>query len=176
MVSQINLQSGAEIHIFGELLDKVKDVKGDCIEVGVYHGYSAQKIAEHKGDKKLYLYDTFENFPDVKDEEKFMLDQFNFEGAYDRVISLGLPNTEVIKGVFPDCAIDSTFSFAHIDVDTYNSTLKSLEYIYPRMAKGGIIVLHDYTHSKLQVKKAVRDFNADLVIFTCDTSQAFIWI
>jgi hypothetical protein len=39
---------------------------------------------------------------------------------------------------------DRCFSFVHIDVDLYQPTLDSLEFFYPRLSTGGIIVLDDY--------------------------------
>jgi len=36
------------------------------------------------------------------------------------------------------------FSFVHIDVDMYDPTFKSLEFFFPRLVKGGIIVCDDY--------------------------------
>ena len=36
------------------------------------------------------------------------------------------------------------FSFVHIDVDLYEPTMKSLEFFFPRLVKGGIIVCDDY--------------------------------
>ena len=39
---------------------------------------------------------------------------------------------------------DKTFSFVHIDVDLYEPAKDSLEFFYPRMAEGGIILMDDY--------------------------------
>jgi hypothetical protein len=35
-------------------------------------------------------------------------------------------------------------AFVHIDVDLYEPTRESLEFLYPRVASGGIIVCDDY--------------------------------
>ena len=37
------------------------------------------------------------------------------------------------------------FSFVHLDVDLYQSTLDCLNFFYPRLSLGGIIISHDYT-------------------------------
>jgi O-methyltransferase len=39
---------------------------------------------------------------------------------------------------------NSRFALAHIDVDIYRSILDCCEFIYPRMAFGGIMVFDDY--------------------------------
>ncbi len=49
------------------------------------------------------------------------------------------------------------FSFVHLDVDLYESTLAGLEYFYPRLIPGGVILSHDYS-ILAGVKKAFEDF------------------
>jgi hypothetical protein len=75
----------------------------------------------------------------------------------------GYPNVFFHQGLFPQSAegIDErSYAFAHFDVDLYESTLSCLEYFYPRMAPGGVMLSHDY--SLLEgVKKAVTEFLAD---------------
>ena len=39
---------------------------------------------------------------------------------------------------------DQEFSFVHLDVDLYRSTLDALEFFYPRLVTGGRIVSHNY--------------------------------
>ena len=36
------------------------------------------------------------------------------------------------------------FSFVHLDMDYYDGTLAALEFFWPRMVKGGVILTHDY--------------------------------
>ena len=52
-----------------------------------------------------------------------------------------------IRVFFPDTGAaltDERFSFVHLDVDIYESTIGSLEWFYPRMLRGGIIISHDF--------------------------------
>ena len=37
------------------------------------------------------------------------------------------------------------FSLVHLDADLYASTLADLEFFYPRMIPGGIIITHDFS-------------------------------
>ena len=41
---------------------------------------------------------------------------------------------------------DQRFSFVHLDVDLKSSTLACLEFFYPRMVPGGVILTHDYSY------------------------------
>jgi len=43
---------------------------------------------------------------------------------------------------------NSKYSFVHLDTDTYESTIRGLEYFSTRMSIGGSIVIHDYYNSQ----------------------------
>jgi O-methyltransferase len=65
------------------------------------------------------------------------------------------------KGFFPQTAgrpRDAVFSFVHLDVDLYQSTLEGLKFFYPRPSRGGILLSHDYK-SSAGVDKAFQDFS-----------------
>jgi predicted O-methyltransferase YrrM len=56
-------------------------------------------------------------------------------------------NVFFYKGIFPSTSEpvkDRSFSLVNLDVDTYESTKKCLEFFYSRMSPGGIILSHDY--------------------------------
>lgn len=139
-----------------------RKIPGDAAEVGVYKGGSAKLICEAKEDKPLHLFDTFEGIPKISS-----IDSTNFyTGQY--VACLGsvrnflkiYSNVYFYKGVFPstsDPVKDKQFSFVHLDVDTYESTFQCLEFFYPRMVRGGVIISHDYINS-CGVRKAFDEF------------------
>lgn len=141
--------------------------KGDLAEVGVYKGGSARIIAEAKGPQRaLHLFDTFEGLQDVKSDvdSKQFFDGL-FATSFEAVKRSLAPykNIHFYKGYFPGTAKPiqkKRFSFVHLDVDTYESTLSCLKFFYPRMVKGGIIISHDYISAK-GVRKAFTEFFAD---------------
>jgi hypothetical protein len=49
------------------------------------------------------------------------------------------------------------YSFVNLDVDLYESTFDSLDFFYPRLERGAILISHDYSTSAA-VKKAFDDF------------------
>jgi hypothetical protein len=55
---------------------------------------------------------------------------------------------------------DRQFSLVNFDVDTYESTKKCLEFFYPRMNPGGVILSHDYITAP-GVQKAFDEFFVD---------------
>ncbi|WP_158745327.1 TylF/MycF/NovP-related O-methyltransferase [Acidisphaera sp. L21] len=70
---------------------------------------------------------------------------------------------------------ETTYSFVHLDVDLHSSTLACLEYFYPRMVQGGIILSHDYSYLH-GVKGAFEEFLADKpeMALELSTSQAML--
>jgi O-methyltransferase len=70
-------------------------------------------------------------------------------------------NVVIRRGIFPNTAkdIDDSFIFVRLDLDLYQPTLEGLKFFYPRMCRGGVILVHDYyTESYAGVKQAVIDF------------------
>lgn len=141
-------------------------LEGEMAEVGVYQGGSAKLICEAKGNKKLNLFDTFEGLPHVSEIDthfgtKFWNDN-EFNKTSKEVVKKFLSNYNnvyIYKGKFPETAepvTKSIFSFVHLDVDLYESTLSCLKFFYPRLINGGIILTHDF-HTK-GVNTAFREF------------------
>lgn len=142
-------------------MKKLQKITGDIAEVGVYNGGSAKLICEAKGAKKLFLFDTFEGLPDIDQIDKSDWKKGQFVSNLGRVKNYlaEYDNVYIYKGLFPYTAkpIEKhKFSFVHLDVDIYKSTLDCLRFFYPRVSKGGIIILHDY-YSK-GVREAIEKF------------------
>jgi len=144
---------------------KTQKVPGDIAEVGVYKGGSAKIICSAKGDKHLHLFDTFEGLPQVDDIDMvWPFYEGKFAASYDSVRKyIGNENSvSFYKGIFPatsEPVKDKKFSMVNLDVDTYESTKQCLEFFYPRMSRGGIVLSHDYITAP-GVKKAFDDFFA----------------
>ncbi len=148
---------------------KNNHVKGDLAEVGVYKGGSAKLIAQLENKRKIYLFDSFNGMPAVNLKiDKHHPGDFR-DTTLDRVKSYlqKFQNLLFFEGTFPKSASSLKdrklrFSFVHLDVDLYKSTLDSLAFFYPRMAKGGVIVSHDYNAISCPgVKKAFQKFFAN---------------
>ncbi|MEN6395293.1 MAG: TylF/MycF/NovP-related O-methyltransferase [Methanoregula sp.] len=141
-------------------------IPGDIAEVGVYKGGSAKIICSAKGDRTLHLFDTFAGLPKVDDvDQVWPFYEGKFAASYDNVKAYLSQEKNVIlyKGLFPDTSDpvkDKHFSLVNLDVDTYESTKKCLEFFYPRMSPGGVILSHDYL-TVPGVRKAVDEYFAD---------------
>lgn len=147
-----------------ECARSAQKINGDYAEVGSFMGGSAKLICEAKGDRDLFLFDTFKGLPSPeKIDLKYGRGFFNGSRDFVSHYLLSYQNINVIKGIFPETAgtiADHTFAFVHLDVDLYKSTLDCLEFFYPRIAPGGIILIHDYRHAE-GVTLAVDNFFAN---------------
>jgi O-methyltransferase len=144
---------------------EVENIKGSLAEVGVWRGDTSALIHRILPDRELFLFDTFEGFPE-KDAGKKM-DRFNDTSVEMVKRKLGdCSNVVIRKGYFPETATgleDERFAFVMCDVDLYAPTLAFLKFFYPKVTKGGYFVLHDYNcpESNMAVSKAVDEFMKD---------------
>lgn len=183
-------QTDSELIMLRLCLELTMFLGGNVAEVGVYKGGSADVIYRNLNfNKRLFLFDTFAGFPELTkdDPEIWKEDHFNWAAdlpnVYNKVVEhFKDKNVKIVKGDFPksvenDAEVNnSTFSFVHLDADAYLPTLNSLNYFYPKMVKGGIILLHDYTHQDTPVKLVCDEFFKDKPekVITTPTSQGFI--
>ena len=123
-------------------------IPGELAEVGVFRGGTARVICEAKGARPLHLFDTFEGLP-APGPEDVWFEQGQYACTLEQVRAY-LAEYEHIHfhpGLFPATSApvrDCRFAFVHLDVDLYESTLAALEFFYPRMNQGGMLISHDY--------------------------------
>lgn len=144
-------------------------VPGSFAELGVYKGSSAKLMHHLAPDRDLYLFDTFNGFP----EQHARADPGRIEvGGY----ASGLeevrrfvgddPRIRYCEGTFPDTSHmvpeGVRFALVHLDCDLYVPTKAALEFFYPRLEPGGLLILHDYDSGCWPgVPRAVDEFLAD---------------
>jgi O-methyltransferase len=138
-------------------------VHGDIAEVGTSRGGSARLIGEYSSGKTIHVFDTFEGLPDPGPQDpRFAKGAYSCSLEKVQEYLKGLP-VEFHKGIFPHSAANVRnlrFSFVHLDVDLYQSTLDCLKFFYPRLNLGGIIISHDYTTAE-GVNQAFEEFFSD---------------
>jgi len=175
------LLADQEAYLIYITVKKTEKIEGDVAEVGVYKGGSAKLIREAT-KKSLHLFDTFEGLPDkcAKDNPKHF-QKGDYYASLESVKSYlkNYSNILFYKGLFPsttELVKNTRFSFVHLDVDIYESTLNCLKFFYPRMSRGGVIISHDYPASK-GVKQAFDEFFKDkleIIIEPFGTDQCLI--
>jgi O-methyltransferase len=151
-----------------------KKVLGNVAELGVYRGDFAASINEIFPNRKLYLFDTFEGF-DIKDKNTEVKNGFSdamqdFTDTSVEYVLSQMPISKmciVRKGFFPETAtgIEDNFSFVSIDTDLYEPIYAGLRYFYPRLSKGGYIMVHDFNNDEYKgARKAVCEFCEEINI------------
>ena len=146
---------------------KESKIEGSFAELGVYKGDSAAVLHAMDPSREFHLFDTFEGFQqkDLENEtgKAATYTTHNFaDTSIDRVKEkLTSDKYYFHQGYFPETAkgIDKVgFALVNMDVDLYNPTKAGLEYFYPLLSKGGVIIVHDYNPDWPGIMKAVDDF------------------
>lgn len=133
-----------------EALDKA-GIAGAFAELGVYKGNSAKVLHSLSPNRELFLFDTFAGFPDrhVSSDPRVVAAR-GYASALNDVRKFVGEDTNIIycPGLFPDTAsmvpADTQFALVHIDCDLYVPTKAALEFFYPRMVDGGLLIIHDH--------------------------------
>lgn len=125
-------------------------VPGDFAELGVYRGHTASILAAaaRESGRQLFLFDTFSGF-DAADLDGAASKAFT-DTSLDAVKALvGTDSVTFIAGRFPDSippgGVGDRFAIVHLDADLYQPTRAGLDYFYPRLSAGGLLILHDYS-------------------------------
>lgn len=162
-------------------------IEGDIVECGVWKGGSMLATAEvlirlNSTAKNLYLYDTFEGMSAPSDEdisydnqlaEKLLISNTNKEDnlvwAYStldtvkQTMSLSsYPKDKIyyIQGKVEDTIpniVPEKIAILRLDTDWYESTKHELVHLFPKLVKGGIIIIDDYGYWK-GARKAVDEY------------------
>ena len=139
-------------------------VEGDLIETGVWRDGAciflrAVLAAYEIADRKVFVADSFEGLP-KPDVGKYPADKgdklYSFtvlavseKDVENNFRKYGLLDDQVVflKGWFKDTLPNApieTLSILRLDGDMYGSTMESLEYLYPKLSKGGFCIIDDY--------------------------------
>ena len=137
-----------------QLMRLVQNVPGDTAECGVYKGESSYIMCLVNKENKLfqrthYIFDSFEglSIPSEQDGKHWKEGDLSCNLEIVREMLSEFNNTSFHKGWIPERFRDvehRDFCFVHIDVDLYRPTLDSIEFFYPRVNEGGLIVCDDY--------------------------------
>jgi O-methyltransferase len=143
-------------HELWSLLGELRDVAGAILEVGVWRGGTGALMAARAAglglDETIYLCDTWKGVAKTGEVDIYYRDGKHDDASPELVeeliARLGLANVELLEGVFPEDTAerisDRTFRLCHCDVDVYESARGVLEWVWPRLAPGGLVVFDDY--------------------------------
>ncbi len=146
-------------------------VPGDFAEIGVYRGNSAAVLAHYgrRHGRSIFLFDTFEGF-EARDFKGVDADrsQAFADTSVDLVRgNVGDDHVVYVKGYFPESVTEDVakrrYAVVHLDCDLYAPIRAGLEFFYPRLSPGGIVIIHDYSNPCWEgAKRAVDEFMAGI--------------
>jgi hypothetical protein len=162
-----------------EFLKMAKNISGEIVECGVFKGTSFLRLAHIRDilglKKKLIGFDNFnDNYPNTDISQDKNLRKKWIKNSGGKSISINqlqkvldqkkIKEYSLIKG-----DVESTIKnfikknpklkicFLNIDIDFYESTLVCLKYLYPKLSKGGVLVLDNYEFGYGETK-AIKNF------------------
>lgn len=170
---------------------------GDFVECGVNYGFMSSAIMHDldwdKTGKTFFLLDTFQGLDPryVSEDEKkagaleqsraWLTSGFYVSGieAVQRNFS-EWNNLKIIAGTIPETLLQITsfeIAFAHIDMNNSPPEVAAAEYIWPRLVRGGLILLDDYAFYGYRPQKIGMDGFARSVgteVLSLPTGQGLI--
>lgn len=148
---------------------------GAVAEIGVRHGKSCLYMLEaDMRHRHYYLFDSFEGLSPPDAGKDLIERAYDDEGKPHfadtdadavRARFAPHPNVSVLQGWVPerfDEVGEARFALVHVDVDHHAPTLASLEFFYPRLLPGGMLICDDYGSGFFPgARMAMDDFFAD---------------
>lgn len=141
---------------------------GNFVECGVNRSFFSTaifnylKLEDHQ-NKHFYLFDTFNGLDKKYISDKDKAAHFNeYHDVYDLVKKAfgKFKNVHVIRGSVPDTLAEidvGNVSYLSIDMNCSYPEKKALEYFWPKLVVGGVIVLDDYGWKGHEEQKKVAD-------------------
>ncbi|MDD3374414.1 MAG: macrocin O-methyltransferase [Candidatus Omnitrophica bacterium] len=152
------------------LVQQTSKLKGALIEIGTWRGGSGALIAKRATmcgiTDNVYLCDTFTGVVKAGDQDPhYKGGEFadtSLETVNELLRVLGVENVTVLKGIFPDetssMIKEQQIRFCHVDVDTYDSAKDILNWVWPRLCRGGMLVYDDFGfHTTQGIRKHVEE-------------------
>ena len=172
-------QHKIELDGLKKLVKQTRGLKEPMAEVGVCEGGSAWFIRNLDMERDFHLFDTFTGLPyreEFNRKGKEANEGKDYFPACDRLakpldvvkeLFKDKPRMFFHQGIFPQDTghhiEDMNFSLVHLDVDLYKSMKDCMEFFYPRMVKGGALIMHDFYEPRFgnEIQLAVLEFLRD---------------
>lgn len=162
---------------------------GAVVEFGAYRGgcaYMMLSTTPPREGQPIFLFDTFEGIPasNLTSAEQAAgfagrLSDTTMEHV-EQVLRPWAANLRFVKGdIFETLTTVETgaVAFCHLDLNASAPTVRALEYLYPRLLPGAIVVMDDYgQHDYREQRLAIDAFLADKSesVMTVPTSQGLL--
>jgi len=116
------------------------------LEFGVFRGLSINAFAKLLKPKKIYGFDSFEGLREDWVGTDVVKGEFDLKGKIPNLESNVIPISGWVQDTIQPFLHQHNplISFAHMDLDTYESTHFTLQQIKPYLAKGSILLFDEF--------------------------------
>ena len=172
-------------------------VEGDLIELGTGRGFMMSAVLESienwkELDRKVWLFDTFKSGwtdQDGNQDEKNKCDLYAASFNKTKENFSQWSNVNLVQGKLPQSLIEKNESntspvekidkicFLHIDLNYPEGEVKSLDLLWSKIVKGGIVLLDDYATYGFEGSYNLMDLQAkklNRLILTTASGQGII--
>jgi hypothetical protein len=151
------------------MLRLLPPVAGDLAECGVFEGASAYQLCRFASEhgRKVHLFDSFRGVSAPKENDGVYWTEGGLSASEEKVRAnlKEFDCFETFPGWIPAAfgnVADRRYAFVHIDVDLEQPTFDSIAFFYPRVSKGGVMLLDDHGYDTCPgARKAALNFMAD---------------
>tara|TARA_R100000005_G_C4920425_1_gene153960 strand:- start:60 stop:647 length:588 start_codon:yes stop_codon:yes gene_type:complete len=171
------------------ILDKITDIDGDIVELGVYTGNNSIQFMMQAPNRKYFGFDTFCGYTEEDIEsspnKQGLIDNgsrwnHSKEETTLRIKKSGLTSEfELVEGDLKETLPMyiknkkiKCVSLLYVDCNAYLPSLKGIEAVYPIMPKGAIICIDEHLvgGETAALKEVAEKYNLDVI----DTGFSFI--
>lgn len=176
----------ARLFYFQRMIERVDAVSGNIVECGVGKAKSFQMLAmlmsQYKRSGNLWGLDSFEGYPEPTSEDESPRQrkkgEWNFLGDHlviDVLRQAGieedlLKRVKLVKGFVEDTLPKAEgkigpIALLHLDINLYSGYKTCLEQLFPKVAKGGVVLFDEYMNRGDEIycpgaKKAIDEYFA----------------
>ena len=155
--SETSSQVDQRFGLIRNLVNKIEDIEGNVVELGVMWGASLAVIAGAT-KKTVWGFDNWQqDHPAEWEAERNLTTTTNFRFTqkapliYEKARNQGVVNPEeqiqlidgLVEDTLPTWEVDRV-AFVHVDVDLYSGYKVAMEILWPKLSKGGIFLLDEY--------------------------------
>lgn len=159
------------LYALDQLVKQALLVAGDTAECGVWYGAGSHMIMRQTlgSVRQHHMFDSWEGIsqPGEHDGEYLQEHGKHYLSVAEEIARKNLaefPHGHFYRGWIPTRfheVADRKFCLVHLDVDLYEPTLQTLEFFYPRMSIGGLMICDDSGLAKCPgARRAMEEFFA----------------
>lgn len=161
---------------------------GDFVECGVNRGFLSASVMSYLNfnslrDRRFFLFDTYSGLvEELISEQDVAAHRHAYTDCYDFVVDAfkKYGNVVVVKGIVPDSLKSveiARVAYLSIDMNCVQPEIAAMEYFWPKLVAGGVVIIDDYGFSGHEAQKTAADTFAESVgvkILSLPTGQGLM--